>query len=247
MFNYSGILFIIMLSAAVFLLSYGKGMAGYEKDMIEFVSPSELGATQDLPAHQKEMPVCDHTSKACEHHKPVDLTSGAPAIIEKQVVAADEFKVASYKLGSGDKIKITIFEEKDLSDTYLVNEEGFISMPLVGDVKVKGLTIQDVKKEVEARLANGYLIDPSVAIEVASFRPIYVMGEVNSPGQYSFVTDMTVRNAVAIAGGFTYRANQKSVRILRELNKHSVYRIEGVEPDMKIEPGDTVLIKERFF
>lgn len=248
MFNYSGIIFITVLGAAILLLSYGKGIAGYEKNMLEFVSPSELGAPANPQAHATS-DLCMHQPEACEakNNEPVDLAPDVQSEPTYIPAKAEDFKIASYKLGNGDKIKVTIFGEQELSGTYLVNEEGFLSMPLIGDIEVKGQTIQDVKNTIIARLSDGYLVDPSVAIEVAEFRPIYVMGEVNAPGKYSFITDMTVRNAVAIAGGFTYRANQKSVRILRELNKHSVYRIEGVDPDMKIEPGDTVLIKERFF
>lgn len=246
MYNYTGFIFVILLGTAVFLLSYGKGQAGYEDNKLEFVSPEELGG-QMKPTPGE----ADHDHENDEHRpvplKPPHADQPENSAVQEIIASEEDFKIASYKLGSGDKVKISVFGEQELSDTYLVNEEGFISLPLIGDIKVKGKTIQHVKKVIEAKLSEGYLVDPSIAMEVAEFRPIYVMGEVRTPGKYSFVTDMTVRNAVAIAGGFTYRANQDNVRILRELNKHSVYRIEGVDPDMKIEPGDTVLIKERFF
>ena len=154
---------------------------------------------------------------------------------------------ASYKLGSGDKVKITVFGEEDLSGTYLVNEEGYIFMPLIGEISAQGLTIENVSNDIRNKLLDGYLKDPSIALEIASFRPIYVMGEVREPGSYNFVTDMSIRNAVAIAGGFTYRANQKKIEILRETAQDETVRYEDLAPDQKIEPGDIIIIKERFF
>lgn len=253
-------------------LSFGKGMANYEKNMLEFVSPAELGATpvNKQNNNPQEKPCKKHNKNCDVLSKPLELkaldTITEPKALKKakhqthqQGLAIPHMTpppsplpttdkiMASYRLGSGDKIKITVFDEKELSGTYLVNEEGFISFPLIGSVHVLDKTIQDVKIIMNEKLSDGYLIDPSIAIEVEEFRPIYVMGEVRNPGKFAFMTDMTVRNAVAIAGGFTYRAKQDSVRILRGMNKNSIHEIEGVKPDSKIKPGDTILIKERFF
>lgn len=234
-----------MLGLSLLLLSYDKGVAGPEDSMLEFVHPEELVTSVE----QKHGQCMQHGQ--CRHdHEPLPLKAdevNAKLPLHAMGQPAPQNKMASYKLGNGDKIKISVFGEKELSDTYLVNEEGYISVPLVGDIDVKGHTIQGVRDILVKRLSDGYLVDPSVAIEVAEFRPIYIMGEVRDPGRYSFSTDMTVRNAVALAGGFTYRAKQDSFRILRDQNKNTVYQIEGVKPDTKIEPGDTILVKERFF
>jgi len=153
---------------------------------------------------------------------------------------------ASYRLGSGDKIKITIYGEPNLSDTYLVNEEGYISFPLVEEVSVKDLTIIEARQSLHAKLSDGYLIEPNIAIEVAEFRPIYVMGEVRNPGSFAFRTDMSVRNAVAIAGGFTYRANQGKIKVTRQLQGDDKVHIV-VGKDDNVQPGDVILVEERFF
>lgn len=153
---------------------------------------------------------------------------------------------SSYRLGAGDKLKITVFGEDDLSGLYLVNEEGFIFMPLIETVEALGKTVTQLSGSITAKLADGYLVNPSVAIEVAEFRPVYIMGEIRMPGSYPFVTDMSVRNAVAIAGGFTYRANEKSISVMRRDEQDQTYKTE-LGPDDKVLPGDIITIKERFF
>jgi polysaccharide export outer membrane protein len=167
------------------------------------------------------------------------LKAGAAAIVLDK-------SGASYRLGSGDKIKITIYGEPNLSGTYLVNEEGYISFPLVEEVSVKDLTIIEARRILHAKLSDGYLIDPNIAIEVAEFRPIYVMGEVRNPGSFDFRTDMSVRNAVAIAGGFTYRANQKKIKVTRQLKGDDKAHIV-LGKDDNVQPGDVILVEERFF
>lgn len=273
MFNYKNAVFILMISIGFVSLSCDKAMASYEKNMLEFVSPAELGVSPENEKKKTDLKkTCEENDIACKvTAKPLELSkpvknmlppkalqkveqkaqkpdSSMPTLVKQLSPPQTEKNImASYKLGSGDKIKITVFDERELSNIYLVNEEGFISVPLIGAVHVLNKTIQDVKIIMHEKLSDGYLIDPSIAIEVDEFRPIYVMGEVRNPGKFAFMTDMTVRNAVAIAGGFTYRAKQDSVRILRGINKNSIHEIEGVKPDSKIKPGDTILIKERFF
>lgn len=175
-----------------------------------------------------------------------DAAGQVAAIAPVEAGVFHEDLMSSYALGAGDKLKITVFGEADLSGTFLVNEEGFISMPLIGGIKAKGMTITAVRNDITEKLADGYLVNPSVAIEVAEFRPVYVMGEVKLPGSYSFVADMSVRNAVAIAGGFTYRANQKSITVMRQDDQGQSYKTE-LGPDDKMLPGDIITIRERFF
>lgn len=157
--------------------------------------------------------------------------------------AADDAR--PYMLGVDDKIKITVFDEGNLSDVYSVASDGTISMPLIGTFPVEGLTIKQTEYLITDMLADGFLIAPSVAVEIDTYRPFYILGEVHVPGQYSYVNNMSALNAVALAGGFTYRAKQKEVKILRDPNSKDDYKI--IPSTGLIKPGDVILIEERFF
>lgn len=158
----------------------------------------------------------------------------------------DQQAYTGYILGSGDKLKITVFGEDKLSGNFTVNEAGQISYPLIGEVDVKNLNVPEVKEKMTGLLRQGYLKDPNIAVEVLEFRPFYITGEVRSPGSYSYVTDMSVMNAVILAGGFTFRAKQDEVEILRNTASGTLM-LKDVETDQKIVPGDIILVKERFF
>lgn len=153
---------------------------------------------------------------------------------------------ASYRLGSGDKIKVTVFGEDDLSGVYLVNEDGFISFPLIEEVPVKDRNVVEVRKILSDKLSDGYLVAPSIAIEIAEFRPVYVMGEVRIPGRYAFTADMSVRNVVAVAGGFTYRAAENDVTVTRQSADGQEVRMR-LDMDERLQPGDVIVVRERFF
>lgn len=151
----------------------------------------------------------------------------------------------SYRLDSGDQLRVTVFGQTDLTNTYLVDQSGYISFPLVGNVAARGRTTGDFTTDVAARLRNGYLRDPDVSVEIAQYRPFFIMGEVNSAGQYSYVAGMTAQTAIAIAGGFTARARQKSIVITRTINGEV---ITGKVPvTAPIRPGDTLHVRERLF
>jgi len=150
-----------------------------------------------------------------------------------------------YRLGAGDRIRITVFEQEGLTNTYSVDQSGYISFPLVGRVPARGHTSQQLEKELATRLRQGYLRDPDVSVEIDRYRPIFVMGEVGAAGQYSYVPGLTVQKAVAIAGGYTPRANQDSVDITRDINgKVITGRVQTSDPLL---PGDTVYVRERLF
>jgi len=151
----------------------------------------------------------------------------------------------SYTLGAGDKLRVIVFGEMDLSGDYQVDGSGFVRLPLIGQVKAAGLSIYDFEIQVKAKLEEGYLKDARVSVEITSYRPFYIIGEVNKPGEYPYVNEMSVLNAVALAGGFTYRANKDDVYIRREgANKEELFRSD--QP-IKVNPGDIVRIPERFF
>ncbi|MCD2181265.1 MULTISPECIES: polysaccharide biosynthesis/export family protein [unclassified Rhizobium] len=156
-----------------------------------------------------------------------------------------EATIQPYRLDSGDRLRVTVFEQQSLSNTYLVDQAGYIAFPLVGSVPARGKTIQEMESIIAGKLRQGYLRDPDVSIEVANYRSIYLMGEVGQAGQYSYVAGMTVQNAIAVAGGFSPRANQSNVDVTRKVNGRIITgRISISEP---ILAGDTIYVRERLF
>lgn len=160
-----------------------------------------------------------------------------------QVFAA--LDAAAYQLGAGDKLRVTVFGEPTLTGEFTVGGNGVVSLPLVGDISAQGATVSQFRDRFVNALKDGYLTDPRVSVEVLTYRPFYVLGEVNKPGEYPYTNSLTVLNAVATAGGFTYRANTRRVWI-----KHQNEVAEQEYPltvGTTVAPGDTVRIGERFF
>ena len=158
----------------------------------------------------------------------------------------DDVELGSYVLGVDDVIKIVVYGEDELSNTYKVGSTGTISFPLLDDVHVAGKQLNEVEALIETKLADGYLKNPSVSIEVESYRAFYILGEVRAPGSYSYKNGINVLKAVAVAGGFTYRANKKHVQILKTRKDGSdIY--EEMPVSSAVEPGDIILVQERFF
>lgn len=151
----------------------------------------------------------------------------------------------AYRLGPGDKLRITVFNEETLSGEYEVDGSGVLAMKLLGIIPAGGKTVPEVTRSIEDKLKEGYLLNPSVAIEVLNYRPFYVLGEVKEPGKYAYVTGMTVLNAVALAGGFTYRAKQRRVLVIRATDPDK--KEEVAEQNTVIWPGDIIRVPERFF
>jgi len=151
--------------------------------------------------------------------------------------------VAPYQLDAGDQLRVIVFGQDDLSNTYVVNQAGKISMPLIGTVPARGLTTAAIEAAVAARLRNGYLRNPDVSVEVDRYRPFFAMGEVGTAGQYAFVPGMTVQQAIAIAGGFSARADKYTVEVTRSYGgRVESARLRLSDPVM---PGDTVYVRER--
>ena len=151
-----------------------------------------------------------------------------------------------YRLGAGDKLRISVFGDETLSGEFLVpGGAGMIAFPLIGDVPAGGHTVAELQAEIEGKLKPDYLKDPHVSIEVLNYRPFFILGEVNRPGQYPYTNGLNVLNAVATANGFTYRANTHKVYIKRaNSNVEEEYRLDATTP---VQPGDTIRIGERFF
>lgn len=156
-----------------------------------------------------------------------------------------EATIQPYRLDSGDRLRITVFEQQSLSNTYTVDQAGYVAFPLVGQVAARGTTVSELEGVIAQKLKQGYLRDPDVTIEIDRYRSIFVMGEVGQPGQYSYVPGMTVLNAIAVAGGFSTRANQRDVDVTRKVNGNILTgRVPITDP---ILAGDTIYVRERLF
>jgi polysaccharide export outer membrane protein len=152
---------------------------------------------------------------------------------------------APYLLASGDRLRVIVFGQDNLSNSFSVDGAGNISMPLIGIVKANGMTTADLERVVEGRLRNGFIREPRVSIEVEAYRPFFVLGEVTTAGQYPFINGMTVQNAVAVAGGYTPRGYQSDVDITRIVNGRPMTFTAPLT--FPVRPGDTVKVRERFF
>ena len=153
--------------------------------------------------------------------------------------------IEDYQLGAGDKVRIIVYGEDDLGGEYQVDGGGQIRLPLIGQVDAGGQSIHQLENDIKTKLDNGYLKDARVSAEVINYRPFYIIGEVNKPGEYPYVSGMTVLNAVALAGGYTYRANDTDVYIRRNGSTDEISM--PADQSTKINPGDFIRVRERFF
>src|SRR5579871_4029288 len=148
---------------------------------------------------------------------------------------------APYHLDAGDKLRVVVFGQDGLTNTYAIDAGGAITMPLIGAVSARGKTPAGLAADISARLRNGYIREPSVAVEVETYRPFFILGEVQAPGQYPYVPNMSVESAVAIAGGFTPRARRDAVTLTHNAGRGNV------PLGTAISPGDTIYVGERWF
>ena len=170
-----------------------------------------------------------------------------PAAQAQQVATATPAPAQTdngYRLGAGDKIRVIVYGEEDLSGEFQVDGSGTIRLPLIGQVNAAGRTVRDFEGDVTAKLADGYLRSPRVSVEVTNYRPFFILGEVNKPGEYPYVNGMNVVTAVALAGGYTYRADESDVYVRR--NGQAEKEVPADERT-QILPGDIVRVTERFF
>lgn len=153
--------------------------------------------------------------------------------------------VTGYRLGAGDKMRIIVFGEPDLSGEFFVDDAGSVDLPLIGDVQAGGSTVGEFEQKVVARFSDGYLRDPKVSIEVLNYRPFFIIGEVKNGGEFPYKGGLTVQDAVAIAGGYSYRANT-NIAFIRRAGSDQETKVE-LSQRVSIFPGDNVRIPERFF
>lgn len=162
-----------------------------------------------------------------------------PAAIDRPVAA-----VKSYQVNSGDRLRVTVFRHIDLSGEFVLDGGGFFALPLLGAIHGGGRTARELESDIETAFKDsGFLINPQVGIQVLTYRPFYILGEVNQPGSYPYVSGMTAISAIALAGGFTYRAKRSSMTISRSDDGPR----RSIDATGEILPGDILTIHERFF
>jgi polysaccharide export outer membrane protein len=152
---------------------------------------------------------------------------------------------ASYHLDAGDRLRVVVYGQEGLTNTYAIDAGGSITMPLIGSVPARGRTPAGLAAAIAASLRGGFIRDPSVAVEIEAYRPFFILGEVAAPGQYPYVPNMTVESAVAIAGGFSPRARRDRVTVTHTDASGTGRYV--VPPGTSLSPGDTVLVGERWF
>ena len=209
---------LVAVLAAVLFLAGCEGMLG------------ELGQ-EPAPA--------DPAVAAAPATAPSSATTDAPA------APSVSFDEAEYRLGAGDQIRIIVFGSEDLSGEFEVGGQGDIAYPLIGQVQAGGKTLREVEADITARLQPDYLKDPRVNVEVLNYRPFFILGEVRNPGSYPYQSGMRVVNAIALAGGFTYRASEGEVLITRASDP-SKQKLKA-DQNATVLPGDIVEVPERFF
>lgn len=171
--------------------------------------------------------------------------AGCSAGPESRLPTAEATPTGPYRLDSGDKLRVVVYGDDRISGDYVVDGAGFISMPLIAQVEARGHTSAELEKEIAGRLANGLLVNPSVNVQIESMRPFYILGEVKQPGQYSCADSMTVLSAVAMAGGYTYRAYTDEVSISRR-EGDKVVEVRGTKNSI-VQAGDVIYVYERYF
>jgi len=165
----------------------------------------------------------------------------APAAASTAAASAIE----DYKLGVGDKVRVTVFGEDDLGGEFTIDGSGYVRLPLIGQVKAIGLSAQNLENEVTTLFKDGYLKAPRVNVEVTAYRPFYILGEVSRPGQYPYVNGMTVLHAIALAGGYTERARTSDIDIVR--GGQSKSERVPVDQAVKVLPDDVITVRQRYF
>jgi polysaccharide export outer membrane protein len=169
----------------------------------------------------------------------------APAPVAYAAAPMPAVYDAVYRLDAGDRLRVVVYGQEGLTNTYAIDAGGSITMPLIGAVPARGRTPAGLASEITAKLRSGYIRDPSVAVEIEAYRPFFILGEVAAPGQYPYVPNMSVESAVAIAGGFSPRAQRDRVT-LTHTDSSGPMRIV-VPLGTALSPGDTVLVGERWF
>ena len=176
----------------------------------------------------------------------VSACGGRPGLPEpsQDLAAAPGANINDYKLDSGDQVRVIVFGQEDLSGEFLLDGLGNISLPLIGEVQAKGLNERGLEMQIKRQLSDGFLVDPQVAVEILTYRPFFVLGEVNRPGSYDYLPNISIAQAVAVAGGYTYRASLSGITLQRGGCRGQEF---SVAEDTGVLPGDCIRVPERWF
>jgi len=225
---------------------------GSELDAMAYGQP--MGAPAPVQSMSAPAPVADNSGggaitalRNAAANSPRPVYAAAPAPVQRAYTAAPMpvRHDAGYRLDAGDKLRVVVYGQEGLTNTYTIDASGSITMPLIGQVGARGRSPASLASEITAKLRNGYIREPSVAVEIESYRPFFILGEVQAPGQYPYVPNMTVESAIAIAGGFSPRARRDTVT-LTHTDASGVARYV-VPLGTAMGPGDTVQVGERWF
>jgi len=181
--------------------------------------------------------LCAGLIVACAGPRPATMASAAAPTAMTTAPA--------YRLDAGDKLRVIVFGEMDLGGEYEVDGSGYVRLPLIGQLRAGGLAVNEFENSMKAELEKGYLKNARVSVEVINYRPFYILGQVNKPGEYPYVNGMSVLNAVALAGGYTYRANESNVYIRSRDSEEE--RLTPANQMTRVQPGDIITVRERFF
>lgn len=226
-------------------------VAGPSIDALAYNDGTDLAAVAPKRGLLSGAPLTPAAHVAPVVPAPPAAAAAAPAMVAAGPSYAVPTAVAAavgpkdYRVDGGDKLRVLVYGQEGLTNTYTVGANGSITMPLIGAVTVRGKTPAGVAQVVAARLRDGFIRDPSVAVEIDTYRPFFILGEVAAPGQYPYVPNMTVESAVAIAGGFTPRARHDLVQLTRSNSAGSVRA--DVPIDTPLSPGDSIVVGERWF
>jgi polysaccharide biosynthesis/export protein len=221
---------------------------------MQTASPLAVGGQSDLDAMAYGPPPVSRSVAATEpssgaidalRNSFAAVPPGGYAAPVPVVYAAAGPRDSAYHLDAGDKLRVVIYGQEGLTNTYAIDASGSITMPLIGSVHARGRTTAGLAADITAKLRNGYIREPSVAVEIESYRPFFILGEVQAPGQYPYVPNMTVESAIAIAGGFSARA-KRDIVTLTHTDASGAARYE-VPLGTSLKPGDTVQVGERWF
>lgn len=227
--------------APVLLIALALGACATKQQAVyaQPIPPSHLLTEAPGEAALAASPVASEESTVTSLPSHAQLAEAAPAY------AAYGAYEQPYLLDSGDRLRISVFGQEGLTNSYIVDAAGFVNVSLIGPVPARGLTPVDLSRAVAGRLRQGYVRDPHVSVEVETYRPFFILGEVTAPGQYPYVANMTVETAVAIAGGFSPRAQKSGVQLTRNMNGQPVGN--KVPLNFVVRPGDTITVGERWF
>lgn len=226
-----------MFARIIAVLSVASALLGGCASSDSFLKPVTAGFGEMTVAVDAPLPIVQTGGTA--------IAGWSAVATRDDAVLADDRERGPYRLDSGDKLRIFVYGQTSLSRIYTVDNEGFISVPLIGSVKARGATTRSLEGAIRSRLGSEFVRDPHVTVDIQQYRPFFILGEVRSAGQYPYVGGLTVDAAVAIAGGYSERANERKVQITRRINGIAE-KIE-VPGDSEVQPGDTIFVKERWF